>query len=318
MSSIVIIGAGVVGLTTALTFREKGHEVRVVAAAKGQETTSAVAGAVWYPFRADPPARVKAWALRSREWFIGLARDDPSAGVDVLTRYELVDDERVPWWAEGLPDLKFLKGGFRGATRFAFSHIAPRAESAIHLAWLEAKLAHPITLRRVASFDEARAAVGAGPGATVVNCTGMGAATLANDRAMQAVYGQIVVTEPGDIDLRESHDDERDLEKLFYSIPRRSEVVLGGCAEACAADRPTTTTAAMTEAILARTRAHGLNPGRVIRERAGLRPYRTSGVRVERDASDPRVIHNYGHGGAGFTLARGCAEEVCAMVDKTL
>jgi D-amino-acid oxidase len=42
-----------------------------------------------------------------------------------------------------------------------------------------------------------------------------------------------------------------------------------------------------------------------------LRPYRPE-VRLERDG---RVIHNYGHGGSGFTLCRGCAEDVVALVD---
>jgi D-amino-acid oxidase len=51
---------------------------------------------------------------------------------------------------------------------------------------------------------------------------------------------------------------------------------------------------------------------RVLAERVGLRPFRTSGIRLERDQlRDGRtVIHNYGHGGAGFTLSWGCAREV--------
>ena len=51
---------------------------------------------------------------------------------------------------------------------------------------------------------------------------------------------------------------------------------------------------------------------RVLAERVGLRPFRRSGVRLERDRlRDGRtVIHNYGHGGAGFTLSWGCAREV--------
>jgi D-amino-acid oxidase len=50
----------------------------------------------------------------------------------------------------------------------------------------------------------------------------------------------------------------------------------------------------------------------VLAERVGLRPFRRSGVRLERDQlRDGRtVIHNYGHGGAGFTLSWGCAREV--------
>ncbi len=50
----------------------------------------------------------------------------------------------------------------------------------------------------------------------------------------------------------------------------------------------------------------------VLAERVGLRPFRKLGVRLEREQlHDGRiVIHNYGHGGAGFTLSWGCAREV--------
>ena len=45
-------------------------------------------------------------------------------------------------------------------------------------------------------------------------------------------------------------------------------------------------------------------------ERVGLRPYRDE-VRLEREG---RIVHDYGHGGAGFTLCRGCAESVAALL----
>jgi D-amino-acid oxidase len=53
----------------------------------------------------------------------------------------------------------------------------------------------------------------------------------------------------------------------------------------------------------------------VLRVAVGLRPERGAGVRLERE---PRgegfaVIHNYGHGGAGFTVSWGCADEVCGL-----
>ena len=47
-----------------------------------------------------------------------------------------------------------------------------------------------------------------------------------------------------------------------------------------------------------------------LRHRVGLRPARSS-VRLERDG---RVVHCYGHGGAGVTLAWGCAAEVAGLV----
>ncbi len=55
-----------------------------------------------------------------------------------------------------------------------------------------------------------------------------------------------------------------------------------------------------------------LSDGMIIGTRAGLRPYRRGGVRLELSSlPDGRpIVHDYGHGGAGITLAWGCAEEV--------
>lgn len=47
-------------------------------------------------------------------------------------------------------------------------------------------------------------------------------------------------------------------------------------------------------------------PSRVIRTVAGLRPYRSQGFVVRAEAlGDKRLVHNYGHGGAGITLSWG-------------
>src|SRR5947207_13399175 len=47
VSRILVIGAGVVGLTTALCLREAGHDVVVAADRFAPEITSVVAGALW-------------------------------------------------------------------------------------------------------------------------------------------------------------------------------------------------------------------------------------------------------------------------------
>ncbi|PYI70871.1 MAG: amino acid oxidase, partial [Verrucomicrobia bacterium] len=70
---------------------------------------------------------------------------------------------------------------------------------------------------------------------------------------------------------------------------------------------------ATTKRIIAEcSRALNTEKPRVLAERVGLRPFRKSGVRLEREKlRDGRiVIHNYGHGGSGFTLSWGCAREV--------
>ena len=54
----------------------------------------------------------------------------------------------------------------------------------------------------------------------------------------------------------------------------------------------------------------------------GLRPVRGENVRVERelrkkkDGSLSRIVHSYGQGGSGFTLAFGCAGDVLKLVKE--
>jgi D-amino-acid oxidase len=61
-----------------------------------------------------------------------------------------------------------------------------------------------------------------------------------------------------------------------------------------------------------------LRGARVVGEAVGLRPARPA-VRLETEAR-PRgtVVHCYGHGGAGVTLAWGCAEEVVGLAIRAL
>ena len=52
-----------------------------------------------------------------------------------------------------------------------------------------------------------------------------------------------------------------------------------------------------------------VSPDRVIRTLAGLRPYRAAGFVVRAEAlGDKRLVHNYGHGGAGITLSWGSSK----------
>ena len=75
-----------------------------------------------------------------------------------------------------------------------------------------------------------------------------------------------------------------------------------------------------TEAIVSEcSRVLGIERPRVTAVKVGLRPFRKSGVRLEPEKlPDGRtIIHNYGHGGAGFTLSWACAEEVYAIALPT-
>src|SRR5690242_9317807 len=85
---VLVLGAGVSGLTSALCLKRAGFEVTVVAEQFAPRVTSVVAGALWE----WPPAvcghhhdqvsldRAKDWCARSYSIFADLARD-PATGV---------------------------------------------------------------------------------------------------------------------------------------------------------------------------------------------------------------------------------------------
>ena len=300
MVQVTVVGAGVIGLVTALTLEEHGLDVQVVATATGAPTTSAIAGAVWFPYQVGPPDRVPVWAARTAAWLTSLAADR-TTGIDVLTGYEIVDDPVLPWWAAATPVAR-VPAPVTGAP-LAWRFTAPRAEPAQLLPWLAARLRRPIEARTVVDLA-------AEPGDLVIDCTGLAARELAPDPTIVPLFGQIVIAAPGDVDLAVTITDDRTPDEIFYCIPRRTELVLGGCSRPWPPGAPAVIDPALTERILRQAAALGLPIGEVRTVRTGLRPFRPA-VRLERVG---RIIHNYGHGGAGFTLCRGCAEDVYSLI----
>jgi len=301
---ITVVGAGVIGLTTALTLEEHGHDVRVVAAATDDAITSAAAGASWFPYRVGPPDRVAAWAAETRAWLGGVAAD-PTAGIAAITGYEITADEGPappsPWWAAHI-DVTRAPAPVTGAP-IAWRYQSLGIEPARFLSWLARRLQRPIERRLVGDLAGE-------PGDVVVNCTGLAARELAGDDAISPLFGQTVITEVGAVDRSITVTDDRVPDQVFYMVPRRDELVLGGCTIPWPPGTPPEIDPRITARILGQARSLGLAIGDVKRVRAGLRPFRPT-VRLERA---DRIIHNYGHGGAGYTLCRGCAVAVAGLV----
>ena len=66
-----------------------------------------------------------------------------------------------------------------------------------------------------------------------------------------------------------------------------------------------------------RLAAPNLADDQVLRFVAGIRPYRKGGVRIERETvGNKTVIHNYGHGGAGYTLSWGSAHAAVDLLPR--
>jgi D-amino-acid oxidase len=102
---------------------------------------------------------------------------------------------------------------------------------------------------------------------------------------------------------------------LMYAFPRTNDCLFGGTNDISDDRRPD---AGTTAAIVAEcSRVLNIAAPDVIEERVGLRPFRRSGIclRADRLGDGRPVIHNYGHGGSGFTLSWGCAEEVLRLAE---
>ncbi|WMD05380.1 FAD-binding oxidoreductase [Streptomyces sp. FXY-T5] len=306
---IVVVGGGVVGLTTALVLAERGRSVRVWTRDAVEATTSAVAGALWWPYRVEPVATARAWALRSLEVYEDLAARAEPAGVRMVEGVlgETGLDEADGWLAGRVP-------GLRAPTADEYAGTGVRARLPLldmpaHLPWLRERFVAAggvVETRTVSAFAEVDAPV-------VVNCTGLAARELVPDPSVRPVRGQLVVVENPGIDTWLVTTDAAG--EHAYLFPQPGGLVLGGTSEEDAWSlEPDPATA---EAIIRRCTA--LRPeiagARVLGHRVGLRPTRPA-VRLERDTlPDGRLlVHNYGHGGAGVTVAWGCAEEAARLV----
>lgn len=308
---VVVIGAGVIGLVAAWRLRAHGFAVEVWAREEPAQTTSAVAGAIWYPFMAEPRERVAAWSAFTFQRLRELA-DDPGTGVHMQSVVEVFDHaEPDLWWATEVPGLVRLAAdkvpsGFRAGVRVD----VPVCEVPVHMQWLLRGLRQQgvtFVQREIMSLDEPFAAAN-----IVVNCTGLGARELCGDKELQAVRGQVLRLEG--VSMPHAWIDDTG-DGPCYVIPRGDGLVVGGTAQL--GDERMSVDAGDSDAILERaTRAFPqLRGAQVLATRVGLRPYRST-VRLERELrSDGRsLIHNYGHGGSGYTLAWGCAEDVASLL----
>ena len=305
--SVTIIGAGVSGLSCGVVFAERGFAATIFAEQIGTKTTSGAAGALWFPYDAEPAEKVVPWALATYKILVDLTKN-PHTGVSMieLRQYCRSGKIKIPDWCNSL-------GGVARALRVVpnfsdgFSIRVPLTDTTIYLDYLIARFQKAggeiKNGVRFETIDEVE-------GDLVINCAGIGARDLVPDPDLEPHRGQVAIVPKIDtLNCAIVCDDA----PLMYAIPRANDCVFGGTNDVSDDWNPDSeTTKAM---VFECSRVLEIESPRVLRERVGLRPFRKSGVRLEKEKlRDGRsVIHNYGHGGSGFTLSWGCAENVFAL-----
>ncbi|MFG2637887.1 FAD-dependent oxidoreductase [Streptomyces sp. NPDC048362] len=299
---MIVVGGGVAGLTTALVLAESGRRVRVWARESPGRTTSAVAGGLWWPYRIEPQPLVGAWALESLAVYEELAARPRETGVRLVDGvHQGARLDELGAWAGRVPGLRAAAGGL--AARL------PVIDMPAHLAWLRERLVRAgVTVEEREVTD-----LTAVPAAVVVNCTGLGARSLVPDPGVRPVRGQLVVVANPGVTTWYTSVDHSSAASVYF-IPQPGGLLLGGTAEEddwSLEPDPETAAAIVARCAAVRPEIAG---ARVLAHRVGLRPARDA-VRLERQPlPDGRLlVHNYGHGGAGITVAWGCARETARL-----
>jgi D-amino-acid oxidase len=357
--SVLVVGAGVSGLTTALCLARRGFRVTVVAEQVSPRITSNVAGALWE----WPPAVCgryhdevllapsKAWSLTSYERFCELAEAPARTGV-FLRPANFYFRESVEDNPAELTKMKELADhvlGFAHSAELiadngvnpdagmvdAYTFLAPMVDTDRYMSWLhrEGTMAGCTLLRRRISGDlrgqeqHLRQEFTAD---LIVNCTGLGAYELASDTDLCPHRGAVIrLDNTGKFMPRitaahcVANDPSTDQQDMIFIVPRGGDrLVLGGLVEAgewginvgldYAPIRDMLRRNVEFLPMLANAKLDQTDPLRV-----GLRPFRRHSVRLEHEPGT-RIIHNYGHGGAGVSLSWGCAEHVVHLASRRL
>ena len=323
---ICVLGAGTVGMSQALRILEcqaqlgRPVKVTIIADKMQAETTSYGSGGLWEPYQilGTPDDKVNSWGRISFDHFLQLLHspDAAAAGVQLLTAYNLLqehDRPQEPSWRDIVFNFKHLTArdisqmGLPAKFTHGFSFATLVIEQKYYRAYLTAKLeglGATFLRQRVENLD----AFIAGPQGrafdVVINCTGIGAGALLDMPGdVYPIRGQVLrVHAPW-------------VNNVFfwgssYIIPNVDSVVLGGTAQRD--DWDTNPREADTAKILADVcdLFPAMKDARVVNVWAGLRPGRTP-LRLDCEhRAGKLVIHNYGHGGSGITLAYGCADDV--------
>jgi len=314
-----IIGAGVSGLSCGTWLARLGYDVRIWSKDLPEDLVSRKAGAVWFPFQANPRAQIERLSMETYNDLNVLADKHPDSGVTMVsatllyrdllsqTDFDFIRDlQPKPIPAAQLPD-GFVKG---------WKVDLPFIDTTVYMPFLTKAFLNAgghILAQHLQSIDDVAHSVD-----LLINCSGLGARELFDDREVYPIRGQTIAVEKWCENA--FFMDQTDDDNPGYIFTRRNDCLLGGTVEPNQADATPSET--IHDEILARctAMAPAAAKARVLSKSVGFRPGRTQ-LRLQRETSSnggPAIFHNYGHGGSGFTISWGCARQIVNWVQETI
>ncbi|KAI7884234.1 FAD dependent oxidoreductase [Lichtheimia hyalospora FSU 10163] len=339
MSKIVILGAGVSGLTSAVSLLQTGYkDVTVI----GQyipgdmttEYTSPWAGASVLSFASAMDKRLIEIDTDTHKVFKYLANNVPESSVQHCPGIQIYDTDDEPGedntWVrqlysnfQAIPKSNLPAGAKSGYTFDSYTLSVPK-----YLKWLVGQITtlggRVLRDHRVGSLQEV---VDRYQCDIVINCTGLGAGQLndVRDSNMHTIRGQTVLVDAPHI-KKQYYRDAGDV--MAYIIPRGDgSVICGGTYDK--ANKDLNPDPVITKGILERcydlcpdvAYNKGVEGYKIISHNVGFRPGRHGGIRLERETrvdavrgKKYTVVHNYGHSSHGYQSSWGSAERVVKLV----
>ncbi|XP_061700487.1 D-aspartate oxidase [Syngnathoides biaculeatus] len=325
---VAVVGAGVVGFSTAVQVAEglPRCSVTLLADKFSPDTTSDGAAGILLvgQFPDIPLERQRRWFRDSFDHLLAIAQsqDGPEAGVLLTSGCQIFKEppgDKRPYWWDLVFGFRFLsERELRRFPEYAFGQAFTtiKCECSGYLPWLRnrfTKAGGKVEQRKVSGLEELSPDYD-----VIVNCSSLGSKELARDDGVYPIRGQVLKA-----DAPWLQHFIRDGDGKTYVYPGSRSVTLGGTRQD--GDWRLGPDPADTEGILERCfrLEPSLRRGRLLGEWVGLRPGRRN-PRVEREATrlgDGRgahVVHNYGHGGWGVSLAWGTAADAAGLVRRCL
>lgn len=324
---VAVVGAGIIGLTTAVKAAETlpGVKITVLADKFTPNTTGDVAAGFFNPYiiKGVPHAKVRDWCIQTFDFYLEHLRGNSAGdlGLCLVPAY-LLETEWIPrpQYADAFLHYRDLTEkelqAFPSKYRYGTFVVSMTIECKKFLPYLTERFRKKggrILNYKVQNLEELATDYD-----IVVNCAGVGASDITADSILKPIRGQTIrVHAPWIKHVVIGGED-------YHVIPNIDDVMLGGTKEV--GNRSLIPDPKTKEKIWrgCLELIPSLKNAKVVGEYVGLRPGRDP-VRIDKEertipGSDKwlPIIHNYGHGGSGITLCWGCANDTVELLQQVV